>query len=60
MIFMSKKDIHLKNTNEDGMTAEITLDDLDKTKVNFGYSEDRIKYVGKVNIKDLEEEEKEE
>ncbi len=57
---MSKKDIHLKNTNEDGMTAEITLDDLDKTKVNFGYSEDRIKYVGKVNIKDLEEEEKEE
>ena len=34
---MSKKDMHLKNTNEDGMTSQVTLDWLNKTKVNFGY-----------------------
>ena len=54
---MSKKDIHIKNTNENGMTSEIELDELNKTKVNFGYSEDKIKYIGKVNIKDFEKEE---
>ena len=54
---MSKKDIHIKNTNENGMTSEIELDELNKTKVNFGYSDDKIKYIGKVNIKDFEKEE---
>ncbi|RAP47767.1 MAG: hypothetical protein BZ135_01425 [Methanosphaera sp. rholeuAM6] len=54
---MSKKDIHLKNTNENGMTAEVELDALNKTKVNFGFSEDKVEYLGKVNMKDLLEEE---
>ena len=56
---MSKKDVYLKNTNENGMKSEISLDELNKTKVNFGYTEDRVKYIGKVNIKDFEEQEEE-
>ena len=52
--------ISLKSTNEDDMTSTIELDHFNKTSVNFGFKPDDVEYIGKVNIKDLEEEEKEE
>lgn len=52
--------ISLKSTNEDDMTSTIELDHLNKTSVNFGFKPDDVEYIGKVNIKDLEEEEEKE
>lgn len=52
--------ISLKNTNENDMTSTIELDHLNKTSVNFGFKPDDVEYIGKVNLKDLEEEEEKE
>lgn len=52
--------IVIKSTNENDMTSSIKIDHLDKTSVKFGFKPERVEYIGEVDIKDLEEEEKEE
>lgn len=52
--------ITIKSTNENDMTSTIEIDHLDKTSVKFGFKPEKVEYIGKVNIKDLEEEEEEE
>ena len=52
--------ITIKNTDENNMTSTIEIDHLDKTSVKFGFKPENVEYIGKVNIKDLEEEEEEE
>ena len=46
--------------DENNMTSTIEIDHLDKTSVKFGFKPENVEYIGKVNIKDLEEEEEEE
>ncbi|MEE1118043.1 hypothetical protein, partial [Methanosphaera sp.] len=59
--YMVKDDkITIKNTDENNMTSTIEIDHLDKTSVKFGFKPENVEYIGKVNIKDLEEEEEEE
>jgi hypothetical protein len=56
---MSNKKITLKNTDENDMTSTIELENLNKTKVNFGFSPDKVEYIGEVNIEDLKKLEEE-
>ncbi len=49
--------INLKNTNENDMVTTIELDKLNKTSVKWGFKPDDVEYIGKVNIKDLKEDE---
>ncbi|WP_323735742.1 hypothetical protein PXD04_07575 [Methanosphaera sp. ISO3-F5] len=49
--------IVLKNTDENNMSTTIELDNLNKTSVKWGLDPEKTEYVGKVNIKDLEEKE---
>lgn len=51
--------IQLKNTNENDMVTTVELDKLNKTSVKWGFKPDDVEYLGKVNIKDLEEEKEE-
>lgn len=51
--------IKLKNTNENDMTTTIELEKLNKTSVKWGFKPENVEYIGKVNIKDLEEEKEE-
>lgn len=57
-IIMAQHDkIVLKNTDENNMSTTIELDKLNKTSVKWGLDPEKTEYVGKINIKDLEEKE---